>query len=228
MATITLPPPSATAHQAPPPDADANAARYWERLREPAFLMARDLDLARSIPRRRPLLDVGCGNGGFVRACLDNGIDALGVEAFSASSRLAARSGAPVLQGTGESLPIATGAFDLVRLKEVLEHVQQPLSLAKEMRRALRPNGVFLAYVPTQWSQLYPFPANFYDDYTHVRPFSRIGLQRLLEDAGFTDIRIEGYTPPLRAWQRPVGAIASRIFPFLWRAVAANGGPHAL
>ena len=61
-----------------------------------------------------------------------------------------------------------------------------------------------------------------------VRPFCRIGLQRLLEDAGFTDIRMEGYTPPLRAWQRPVGAIASRIFPFLWRAVAANGGPHAL
>jgi SAM-dependent methyltransferase len=189
--------------------------------------MARDLHLAHSTPRRRPVLDVGCGRGAFVRACLDSGIDALGIEAFSASSRLAARSGAPVLQGAGESLPIATGAFDIVRLKEVLEHVQQPLSLAKEMRRALRPNGVFLAYVPTQWSQLYPFPANFYDDYTHVRPFSRVGLQRLLEDAGFTDIRIEGYTPPLRAWQQPIGAIASRILPFLWRAVAANGGTYA-
>jgi hypothetical protein len=90
------------------------------------------------------------------------------------------------------------------------------------MCRVLRPGGLFMSYVPTQWSTLYPFPANFYDDYTHVRPFSRTGLTRLLEDAGFDGIHIDGYTPPLRAWQRPVGAIASRVFPFLWRAVATT------
>ncbi len=229
MASITLPRPETPsgAPTQPPTSGDPESARYWERLREPDALVARDLELARTVRRHRPVLDVGCGNGGFVRACLDNGIDAIGVEAFSPASRLAASTGASVLQATGESLPIATGAFDLVRLKEVLEHVQQPLVLAKEMRRALRPNGVFLCYVPTQWSQLYPFPANFYDDYTHVRPLSRVGLQRLLEDAGFTGIRIEGYTPPLRTWQRPVGALASRVFPFLWRGIATNGGPHA-
>ena len=81
--------------------------------------------------------------------------------------------------------------------------------------------------MPTQWSQLYPFPANFYDDYTHVRAFSKVGLQRLLEDAGFQDINIDGYTPPLRSWQRPVSIVASRVFPFLWRATARNGVPHA-
>ena len=134
-----------------------------------------------------------------------------------------------MVQGAGERLPLATAAFDVVRLKEVLEHVQAPLPMAAEMRRVLRPGGTFLCYVPTQWSQLYPFPANFYDDYTHVRAFSRVGLGRLLEDAGFTDIEIDGYTPPLRDWQRPIGAIASRVFPFLWRATARNGkgGPHA-
>ena len=204
----------------PQSEAAASGARYWQRLREPDMLVARDIALIRRVPRRRPVLDVGCGNGGFVCACRRQGIDAVGVEAFAASAAVAARTGASVLHAAGEELPVRCGAVDVVRLKEVLEHVQAPLVLAAEIRRVLRPGGVFLAYVPTQWSQLYPFPANFYDDYTHVRAFSRVGMRRLLEDAGFARASIEGYTPALRGWQRPVAAALSRGFPFLWRAVA--------
>jgi SAM-dependent methyltransferase len=200
---------------------------YWQRLREPAHLVERDLALIERVPRLTHVVDVGCGNGGFVRACLDRGIDAIGVEAYAESVAVAERAGIRVIQAPGEDLPFASDSLDVVRLKEVLEHVQDPLALAAEMRRVLRPRGAFIAYVPTQWSQLYPFPANFYDDYTHVRAFSRVGVQRLLEDAGFDRMTIEGYTPPLRAWQRPVGAALSRCFPFLWRAVANYGGPDA-
>lgn len=196
--------------------------RYWQRLREPDALVARDIALIRTLPRRAPVFDVGCGNGGFVAACLIHHIDAVGAEAFDASAAVAHGHGIPVLQAAGEHLPVASEAFDVVRLKEVLEHVQRPLELAREMRRVLRPGGTFLSYVPTQWSQLYPFPVNFYDDYTHVRAFSRVGLRRLLEDAGFTRIEIEGYTPSLRPWQRPITGVASRVFPFLWRAVASH------
>lgn len=206
---------------------DVTRERYWERLREPDALVGRDIALVRTLRRTAPLVDVGCGNGGFVRACVHAGIDAVGIESFDASARVASRAGAAVLRAAGEHLPLGTGALDVVRLKEVLEHVQAPLDLASEMLRVLRPGGTFIAYVPTQWSQLYPFPANFYDDYTHVRAFSRVGLLRLLEDAGFDRIAIEGYTPPLRWWQRPVGAALSRTFPFLWRAVAMKGGGDA-
>lgn len=229
MTALALPPNRDRHRPMPPPIAPQSnpQSRYWERLREPDALVARDVAFLRSVPRTRPVLDVGCGNGGFVRACGDAGIDAIGVEAFDTSTTIAARSGVSVLKAAGERLPLKSGAFDVVRLKEVLEHVQEPLALAAEMRRVLRSGGVFLSYVPSQWSQLYPFPANFYDDYTHVRAFSRVGLQRLLEDAGFEHIVVEGYTPPLRTWQRPIGAAASRFFPFLWRAVAQNGVQRA-
>ena len=211
--------------QTPRRSAHATARdRYWQRLREPSALVERDLELVRRVRRSRPLFDVGCGNGSFVAACRARGIDAVGVEAFAASAAVAAERGAHVLHAAGEELPIAHRAIDVVRLKEVLEHVQRPLDLATEVRRVLRPGGILLAYVPTQWSQLYPFPANFYDDYTHIRAFSRVGLQRLLEDAGFAGIRVEGCTPPLRSWQRPIGVALSRTLPFLWRAVAVNGG----
>ncbi|MBF6600631.1 MAG: class I SAM-dependent methyltransferase [Dehalococcoidia bacterium] len=201
--------------------------RYWQRLREPPSLVEGDVRAIARVRRRAPVFDVGCGNGGFVRACRARGIDAVGVERFGAAAAVAAARGIDVLQAAGEELPLARGALDCVRLKEVLEHVQRPLDLVTEVRRVLRPGGVLLAYVPTQWSQLYPFPANFYDDYTHVRAFSRIGLERLLEDAGFARIVVAGSTPPLRWWQRPVGALLSRTLPFLWRAVAVNGGDGA-
>ena len=211
---------AAAANEAP---ADARDA-YWRRLREPASIVERDIALIERTRRRGPVLDVGCGNGSFVAACRARGVDAVGIEAFAPSAAVAAERGIDVVRAAGEELPVAPGVVDVVRLKEVLEHVQRPLELASEIHRALRPGGVFLSYVPTQWSQLYPFPANFFDDYTHVRAFSRVGLERLLVDAGFARIRIEGCTPPIRAWQRPIGAALSRTLPFLWRAVAVKGG----
>jgi SAM-dependent methyltransferase len=195
---------------------------YWRRLREPEALVALDLADVKRIPRIAPVIDVGCGDGAFVRRCLRAGIDAVGVEAFAEPARLAGERGAVAVQGAGQQLPFATASIDVVRSKEVLEHVAEPLRMTREIRRVLRPGGLFLCYVPTQWSTLYPFPANFWDDYTHVRPFSRVGLGRLLEDAGFDRISITGYTPPLRSWQRPVSAVASRVAPFLWRALAVR------
>lgn len=201
---------------------DRRSDAYWRRLREPDALVALDLaDIARA-PRRAPVIDIGCGDGAFVRRCASARIDAVGVEAFAESARLAGERGAAAVQGAGQQLPFATASIDVARSKEVLEHVAEPLRMTREIRRILRPGGLFLCYVPTQWSTLYPFPANFWDDYTHVRPFSRVGLGRLLEDAGFDGIRITGYTPPLRPWQRPVSAMASRVAPFLWRALAVR------
>lgn len=196
------------------------APSYWERLREPAALIQRDLALLLANGAGGAVLDVGCGAGTFVACCRRAGIDAFGLEPFSAAAAVARRNGAPPVLGTGESLPFETRSLDAVRMKEVLEHVADPLAFVTEARRVLKTNGTFIAYVPSQWSMLYPFPANFFDDYTHVRAFSRIGMARLLEDAGFLDIRVQGYTPPLRWWQWPVSEALSRVFPFLWRATA--------
>ncbi len=182
--------------------------------------MRRDLRLLRSAGAGC-LLDVGCGNGSFLARCRAAGIVAHGIEPVAAAAAVARRQGAPVLLATGTALPFDEHSFGAVRMKEVLEHVPDPLALAREARRALAPGGLLLVYVPSQWSLLYPFPANFWDDYTHLRAFSRTGVSRLLEDAGFERARVQGYTPPLRWWQAPVSAAASRLFPFLWRATAA-------
>jgi SAM-dependent methyltransferase len=69
--------------------------------------------------------------------------------------------------------------FDLVIAKDVLEHLYCPMSAMKEFARVLKNNGKILITVPSPQA---PF---LWDDYTHVRPFTKASLHKLLVKAGF-------------------------------------------
>ncbi len=52
--------------------------------------------------------------------------------------------------GPGEPLPFAADSFDLVVSCDVLEHVGDLESSLDEIRRALRPGGLFVGFVPVE------------------------------------------------------------------------------
>ena len=79
--------------------------RYWERLREVDALVRRDIELIARTPRRMPVVDAGCGNGGFVRACRAAGIEAIGVEAFAESVEVAAATFPDRSRATAPTVP---------------------------------------------------------------------------------------------------------------------------
>jgi SAM-dependent methyltransferase len=47
-----------------------------------------------------------------------------------------------------QGIPIETGTADAVHANQVIEHVQNPLLLATEARRVLRPGGMFVVATP--------------------------------------------------------------------------------
>jgi SAM-dependent methyltransferase len=139
-------------------------------------------DVVRHFPRDSRLLDVGCG-GAWLGEHFDRytGID------VSAEAVAAARSrGLEALQvEPGEPLPFEDATFDGVVLKDVLEHVGDPVALVGEVHRVLHPGGRAFASSPDaqRW---------VWDDYTHRRPFTRKSFRLLFADGGF-EVEKVGY-----------------------------------
>jgi len=119
--------------------------------------------------------------------------------------------------------PFRGTPFDVVRLKEVIEHVEDPRGLVVASASILRPGGFLVAHVPSPFSQFYP-AGNFWDDYTHVRPFSRHGLLRLMEDSGLRDARIDAYVAGRNPIERALGIVLRRLLPHTYRVVARKPG----
>ena len=165
------------------------------------------------------IVDVGAGRGGFVLAARARGHRAYAIDLEPGAGPIWRRRGVPGLLGDALSPPFRPGVFDVVRLKEIIEHVEDPRALVDAARGILRPGGHVVAHVPSPYSQLYP-TGNFWDDYTHVRPLSRLGLRRLFEDSRMTVVEIHGYTAGRNRFERLLGRAVASVIPHTYRIIA--------
>ena len=132
------------------------------------------------------LLDAGCGTGGLLRA-LDadgSGRRSFGLDAWRPACLAAAnRSRRPVVQGSIVCLPFASGAVDCLVSADVLCHESvDPARALREMHRCLSADGLLVLNLPA-----YQWLFSSHDvRVKNVRRFTRRGVQRLLEEAGFS------------------------------------------
>lgn len=144
------------------------------------------------------LLDLGSGRGEFLHGFAELGFAATGADR---SRPKAPRFPEPVLELDYEkaALPVADGSFDVLFNKSVFEHVSNIGAVLGECRRVLVSGGRMLSMVPDWTAQF----RHFYDDWTHVRPFTLTGLKECIQSHGFrvrTAIRFRQL--PL-LWERP-------------------------
>lgn len=109
-----------------------------------AMLADRLLDITRRFPAA---LDLGCHDGAMARALNDSGrIDTLVQADLSpALARRAAANGLPTLACDEELLPFGEGTLDLVLSNLSLHWANDLPGALLQIRRALRPDGLFLA-----------------------------------------------------------------------------------
>ena len=139
-------------------------------------------DVTRHFEPSARLLDVGCGTGWLA----EHFSDYTGVDGSPDAVAAASQRGRNVLLGDADQpLPFEDASFDGVVLKDLLEHVADPVAVVAEVRRVLRPGGTVFASSPDaqRW---------VWDDYTHRRPFTRKAFRLLFRDGGFTVERV-GY-----------------------------------
>jgi SAM-dependent methyltransferase len=95
------------------------------------------------------ILDVGCATGNFLDAMRAAGWRAQGVEpSVEAAAYARERLGLDVLTGRLEDAALPSGAFDVVTLWDVLEHVHEPRATLAEAARLLRPGGALILGLP--------------------------------------------------------------------------------
>jgi len=167
------------------------AVSYFDWHEQPGYWA----DVTRHFPAESELLDIGCGTGWLA----DHFASYTGIDGSPDAVAIALERGRNVQQGNvDEPLPFADASFDAVVMKDLLEHVADPVALVREARRVLRTGGLVFASSPDaqRW---------VWDDYTHRRPFTRKGFRLLFEDQGLQVERV-GYESVVPG----VGLLAAR------------------
>jgi len=174
----------------------ASLQTHADRLRNfPAKKYAQELKYMETYRKSGRLLDVGCGDGKFLLAASGRAWNVSGVEIAPEQAALCReRFGLDVRCGTLDEAGFESGAFDVVRLNQVIEHVAEPLNLLREIGRALRPGGLLSLSTINIKSFSYFFqrerwvhlggPSN-----EHIVFFSRQTLDRALTATGFKSLR---------------------------------------
>ncbi len=142
-------------------------------------------------------LDIGFGQGALLDAAARGGWQCHGTELSEVALEKGRARGFITAAGTEA---FEDGAFDVLSLVELVEHVEAPLGFLKEARRVLRKGGCLYVTTPNAWSlNRWYLGARWtvFGPPDHITIFTPPGLRRLFRLAGFEKIslRTEGLNP---------------------------------
>jgi SAM-dependent methyltransferase len=178
--------------------------------RQPVYQsVLKHLALYRSPPGS--LLDVGCGDGGFLLLCRQAGWNCSGVELSKQAAMRAARKGISVLSPHALESGEWAQHFDVVTLINVLETVADPVIILGQATALLAPGGLVLVRatnglfhlpmrVPARWI------GSQYDQAFHWYLYTSKALKTLMEGVGLKIIGLRNSRPsrgplsPVHPW----------------------------
>jgi SAM-dependent methyltransferase len=198
----------------------------WHRVMRGLFERdAARVEAARPCTGGGRLVDLGTGFGHFLDGMRARGWQVAAVEgAAAAAERLRAR-GIELYFGTSPEVALPQRRFDAAVASSVLEHVDDPVGVLRQIHDALRPGGLALVRVPNLdlFSLFLPLrrfeqsagcrallrvlrreimdEENLFhviDPPGHLYGFTRRTLAAAMQRAGFREIRIEGDPMPRR------------------------------
>lgn len=167
--------------------------RYWHR--------RRFIEVGKYItPINGKVLDVGCADGLFSEIILDKSraTQLIGIDVEVSSIEWARKHWRknPKMffkPGDAHKLAFRNASFAAVVALEVLEHVNDPLRVLREIHQVLQPGGYAVLLVPTDnwlfrtiwWLWLSFYPRGYVWRETHIQTYSRDYLPKLCRRAGF-------------------------------------------
>lgn len=140
------------------------------------------------------VLDVGCGDGGFLNLMRKSGWSVEGLD-FDAKAIESAKAkyGLHLRHGDLHGAKFAGNTFDAVTMSHVIEHVPDPVALLTEARRVLKPNGRLVITTPNSRSFGHERFQRYWvglDAPRHLNIFNLPTLRECARRAGFERIEV--------------------------------------
>jgi SAM-dependent methyltransferase len=138
---------------------------------------------------KKPILDLAPGRCWFTK---QNVQDIVAVDNAPELVRHYREEGIDIHQGDAYAIPFPDQYFEAAFCCWLFEHLADPGVAMLEIRRVMKPGGYACLIVPSPHDMV-----AFYNDYTHLRPFTEISLRQLADNCGFAKHKIS-YMPWVR------------------------------
>ena len=185
-----------------------DSTHWWYRARRE--ILSDYLARYAALPRDARILEIGCGTGHNLPMLARFGaVEAIEIDP-AARAIASERLGRPVGDAPLPALPgIERGAYDLVAVLDVVEHIEDDVAALAAMTTLLKPGGKILIAVPAhQWLWSAHDVVNH-----HHRRYSKRTLARAIADAGLKPARLTYFNSllfPLAAAARVAGRLTGR------------------
>ena len=150
--------------------------------------------------KNKTFLEIGCGRGDFINEFSKQGLICYATDILSsAKDNLDQNIVFSKHNISNEKLPFEDNFFDAIYTKSLIEHISNHKFFFNECKRVLKPNGILINYTP-DWETQY---LNFYDDITHIKPFTKITLENCYRMYGFETCKVEKFYQLPIVWKFP-------------------------
>ena len=164
------------------------------------------------------LVELGCGRGDFLTAFQKAGFDCTGIDRVEASVRLSPHLEIRTCDLSKDRLPFDDNSIDVIYHKSLIEHLYDAETLMAESVRVLKPGGKLVVLTPDWQSQW----KNFYEDYTHSRPYDELSLSDLLRVTGLRNVSAEKFLQLPIAWRSGPARFLARMLRLLLNVYQAR------
>jgi SAM-dependent methyltransferase len=197
---------------------------YQGRRRIVLTMLERELGAPTATSPRR-VCDLGCGCGMILHDLAQRGYQVTGLDASAQGVSYCAARGLTVIQGVlpddAAKLP---GPFDIVMIRDVLEHIPDDRATLAAAAALVAPGGVLLLTVPAfQWLW-----SHHDDRFSHLRRYNSATLHRLVADLPGVKLEFMSYMNAALFPAACVSRLAMRLLHYRGKSVELKVPPAPL
>lgn len=189
--------------EVPPNISDSYSSYRLHRQDSRAYGFFRKLTLGHCYPfiesEGGKLLDIGCGNGWYLKEMEKRGWKLFGYEFdVDYASQLSKELSIPILSGE-DSLMSRPESFDLITFNFSFEHLSEPRGMFELVSKALKKGGKVFVSVPdieSREARLFGDKWFHLDPPRHITFFTKELLFNLFLENGFGDVKIKSLAVP--------------------------------